>query len=187
MVELEKDYVDFVGDEFADGESADGQWRIDSDDAANWALRRIAQAEQSIRKREEFVHREIDRLIHWKEKADEADRRVIEYFSAHLRTYFEQLRESGLNRNSYRLPAGTIGTRKTPAKFIRDTERLVEWAEKTDPSLVRVKKEPDWAAVRKRLVVNNNTVVDSVTGEVVPGVVVAEPSRDEFFVKTEVE
>ena len=29
MVELEKDYVDFVGDEFADGESADGQWIAD--------------------------------------------------------------------------------------------------------------------------------------------------------------
>lgn len=189
--ELMSDYQEFVAAEYG-VDPAREDWAITDDAVADWAIRKIAQAERNIEKRREFVEAEIDRLRRWQEQANTEDQRSIEFFTSHLHAYFEQLRESGAlgKRKSYRLPHGTLQVRAKPPTFTRDNDQLLEWAQGTgDESLVRVKIEPAWSDIRKRITIapDGRTVIDTETGEIVPGVTVTELGSETFSVTTEVD
>ena len=166
----------------------DESWNITDDSTADWALRRIAWHQAQIERRREFVQREMERLQAYLETEVAKHQRSIQFFESHLRAYFERLRAEGAlgNRKTYRLPHGALQVRASGPKFERNDEQLLVWAKSV--GLVRVKEMPDWSAIKQRLHVTDSlAVVDRETGEVVPGVIVAEPAGESFHVKTEVE
>lgn len=179
--QLHDDYMAFR-DEY-DGGNQEG-FVVNDDSRAEWAVRRIAQAEANIEKRREFVDAEIERLRAWQEREDERDQATITRMTGLLQPYFEHLRESGAlgNRKSYKLPSGTLQLRSSGVKYARNDDELLPYAEQV--GLVRVKVTPDWSELKKRLASpDGHTVVDVETGEIVPGVSVAERASEQFSVK----
>jgi phage host-nuclease inhibitor protein Gam len=127
---------------------------------------------------------------------DAQDQRGIDFFTAHLHRYADQLVADGVltaKRRSYKLPHGTLQLRAKPVTFARNAEALLPWA--MDHGLIRTKAEVDWEALKARLVVvqapgtiaDVYTVLDGQTGEIVPGVRVESPAHDEFTVKPSVD
>lgn len=181
---IAEDYLRYVEEQM---EAQDEGFRIDSDDKAEWAVRKIRQAQLAIEKRRQFVQREIERLQAYLQAETERHERSIRFFEAHLRAYFERLRAEGAlgNRKTYRLPHGALQVRASGPKFERNDEQLLPWAKAV--GLVRIKEQPDWPAIKGRLHVTDSlAVVDRETGEVVPGVIVVEPAGETFSVKVEV-
>lgn len=190
-LQLMDEYQDFAAAEVGT-DTANDSWRITDDAGADWALRKIAQAQRRMEQRKAFVEAEIARLQRWQEQANKQDLSDIEFFTSHLQSYFETLRESGAlgKRKSYSLPHGVLAVRATQPKFERDNDQLLAWAKGTgDASLVRVKEEPAWSVIKRRITIapDGSTVIDAETGEVIPGVVVAEPAGETFDVKVEVD
>lgn len=179
---IAEDYLRYVEEQM---ETQDEGFRIDSDDKAEWAVRKIRQAQLAIEKRRQFVQAEIERLQAWQQMMDERDQATINRMTGLLQPYFEALRPSLGKRKSYRLPSGVLQVRASGPKFERNDEQLLPWAKAV--GLVRIKEQPDWSAIKDRLHVTDSlAVVDRETGEVVPGVVVVEPAGETFSVKVEV-
>lgn len=163
-------------------------WSIDGPNEAGWAMRKLARA---LREEQRIVDQANDRIgliEQWRDQAVKAPRRDAEFFAGKLAEWRRLLEETGeidaQRDRTYRLPEGTIARRKS-----RDT---VEW---TDPDLfqqwVDTVEEPDLVAVtvkpradelHKRIASgrfatvadpdrdNELVVVDTATGEQVPGV-----------------
>lgn len=180
-----EDYLRYVEEQI---EAQDEGFRIDSDDKAEWAVRKIKLAQLAIEKRRQFVQAEIERLQAWQQMMDERDQATIDWMTSLLRPYFESLRPQLGKRKSYSLPSGVLQVRTAQVSYARDEEQLLPYARQI--GLVKVKESVDWAELKKRLKPAGerpgDPVVDAETGEIVPGVTVQEPEREVFSVKVDV-
>src|SRR5690606_27202177 len=148
----------------------------------------IRQAQQNIERRKAFVQAQIERLQAWQQMMDERDQATIDRMTGLLQPYFESLRPSLGKRKSYSLPSGTLQVRTAQVSYARDEEQLLAYARQI--GLVKIREAVDWAEIKKRLQPAGHhpgaPVVDAETGEIVPGVTVAEPEREVFSVKVDV-
>lgn len=186
---MRDDYLEYIEEDIK-ARNTEG-FQIADDAAADWAIRKIAQAQQRIEARKRFVEAEQERLRQWQEAEDAKDKRTIEFMTGLLRQYFERLRESGAlgKRKSYVLPHGRLQMRSVGHKWMKvDEQELTKWAESR--GLIRVKVEPAWSEIAKNLRPSGEYVgagavyVDPETGEMfeVPGVVLESPAGESFSV-----
>jgi len=180
-----EDYLRYVEEQM---EAHDDGFKIDDDNKAEWAVRKIRQARENIERRKAFVQAEIERLQAWQQMMDERDQATIDRMTGLLQPYFEALRPSLGKRKSYSLPSGVLQVRTAQVSYARDEEQLLPYARQI--GLVKVKESVDWAELKKRLKPAGerpgDPVVDAETGEIVPGVTVQEPEREVFSVKVDV-
>ena len=140
-------------------------FEITNDRTADWAIRKIQAAE-----------RELDRMKAWYDRQLEAAKKErddeVAYFTGLLMRYFAQVpAKDTKTMKKYALPSGEMVLNKAKDDFaVADPEALVSWCQSNDPELVRVKTEPAWAAIKKRLVQSEAGIVDKETGVVVDGV-----------------
>jgi Bacteriophage Mu Gam like protein len=162
---------------------------VDSDDKADWCLRKIAQLRATQAERAAYVARETGRLTDWQAKEDRQAEQSLEFFTHLLHGYLRGLRDLGTlgQRKSYPLPHGVLKLRAAEVKWARDDTALLPWAKAA--GLVRVTESPDWAGIKTRIQPARASAgaeaIDVKTGEVVPGVTVEWPAREVFSVATE--
>jgi hypothetical protein len=126
-------------------------WIITDDRTADWALRRIAAEQAQQDDDTQTALAEIDRWQQWATERHQARQRSIERLTAHLRGYYEQLKQAGKlgKRRSYPLPHGTLKERTTMLRWDYNDEDLIPWARAH--GLVRIEERPDWSAIKPRL------------------------------------
>lgn len=192
MQELQDEYLSHIESHLQQS----GGFEINDDAAADWAIRKIAQAQQRIEARKRFVEAELQRLADWKQAMDAKDQQTIDYMTGLLHRYFERLRESGVlgKSKTYVLPHGRLQARSVGPKWRKvDEQALARWAEQR--GLVRTKIEPAWADIAKSLRPAADHIgapalfVDPETGELVevPGVALEAPPGERFTVAPELE
>ena len=150
---------------------------IDNDQKAEWALNKIreeqAEAQRIISLCENQIKFYQDRIEREKEK--------LEHKTGNLKSmlfdYFQTVdRKTTKTQETYTLPSGKLKLKYPKPEFKRDDSKLVEWLEnssKTD--YIKIKKSPDWAALKKAITVVGDKVADE-NGEIVEGVKVVERS-----------
>lgn len=192
------DYLDHIEQQIPTEDGDEHGFEITDDGAADWAVQKIAQAQQRIDGRRAFVQAEIERLRQWQEAEDEKDQRTIDFMTGLLNSYFDRLRARGVlgDRKSYNLPHGRLQVRATGPKWKRiDDKALTEWALSVPlMDLVRVRVEPNWREIAKNLRPKSDHIgapalyVDPDTGEMVevPGVALEAPVGEKFSVSPEV-
>jgi len=158
---------------------------IDSLEFADWAVRRIKMLRNQRQKMMELYEAQKEQLEKYRKSEEERIGRNEEFWTYQLKSYFEQLKQQGLvssKQKSYKLPHGTIGTRKLPDKWDFDGVNLRELYE-IDPELVKmeVKKQE---ARSKLEYVGGDKAVHKETGQIVFGVTVTS-QEDSFYVKPE--
>jgi len=166
-----------------------GEFVVDSDSRADWALRKLAEARGRLRARQAFVDAEIARLQEWQATLDREDAGTVRFMEWLLAAYFERLQRDGrlVKKKRYRLPHGQLIARQMPAQWEVDAAQLLAWAEPL--GLVRTEKAPAWNEIKARLTPAapkpGAAAIDSTTGELVPGVTLKAPAGLVFQVKTE--
>ena len=163
-------------------EPAREPFKVDDDSKADWAMRKLASIRRKQAENKDIFDREVKRVMEWLEKVNTALERDAEWFESNLRPY--ALQERSKDRKSIVLPHGTIKTVAGWVKFdIEDESKLIEWAEKNAPELVRVKKEVD----KKALGALNQSEdkVISTQGEIIPAVKVIPAETSVSFVIAE--
>src|SRR5690606_19417484 len=140
---IAEDYLRYVEEQI---EAQEEGFRIDNDERAEWAVRKIKQAKENIERRKAFVQAEIERLQAWQKLQDERDQATIDRMTSLLHPYFESLRPNLGKRKSYSLPSGTLQVRTAQVSYARDEEQLLSYARQI--GLVRVKETPDWSEIK---------------------------------------
>lgn len=153
-------------------------WEIDSDDAAQWALRRLAAARQEIQRVNDAGQNEIDRIEFWMAEHRKGPQRDVAFFENRLMEWHRQNAEVFGKTRVY--PSGTLKRSDiTPKPVVANEPSFVRWA--TDSGhLELLKIEPRKAEIKKFAKVADDKVVDPSTGEVIPGL----GASDAFILST---
>jgi hypothetical protein len=147
-------------------------WHIDSPELAEWAMAKLAEAQQDDANLRAQRDAQMERAQAWYARVSRRAQSTAGFMLAHLEDYALRQREL-TGRATVVLPNGEVATRKGsgPAVDIEDAAAVVAWAQKNAPQIVDT--------THKVLVTNLRTVArakgDSVVdgkGRPIPGAVV---------------
>lgn len=172
MSELE-DILTPEGEEDAEGIKA--AFLIENDSKADWALRKIAEAQADTAKWADYYAGQAAKI---KAQNDQ----TVAYFTSALEQYFDMVpHRTTKTQESYGLPSGKLVRKAQQPAYERDAEALLKWAKASLPEAVKVKEEASWTDIKNRIgkVMPDGSAVDKETGEIIDGVTVIE--RDPVF------
>lgn len=151
-------------------------WRIADDGAADWAVRKIAEERAELTRIRELAEAEIGRI---EAKLDAAEKRYengTRFLTAKLAEYFNTVpHKTTKTKESYRLLSGTLTMKIGGIQMKQDDKSLLAFLKQSgNDDMIQITEKPRWGEYKKRLQIVGNRVVDSLTGEIVEGVVVIE-------------
>src|SRR5690606_15843611 len=151
----------------------DEKFKINDEQQANWALRKIKQLQEQVKETNALAEAEIEKINAWAESENEKAQRSIDYFLGLLTQFAIEQRKKNPKFKSMKLPNGAIRFRKQQPKFHYDDEKLLESLKRTGKTdFIKVKEVPDKAAVKKSFILHEDKLVDPDTGEFIEGVTV---------------
>ncbi|MBO7669707.1 MAG: host-nuclease inhibitor Gam family protein [Oscillospiraceae bacterium] len=169
------DYIDDLYMETA-SEGEDEGFTIDTDDKAEWAVRKIKATMDDAQRRADLCDREIARYTAEKARILKSAEDGTAFLRAHLRAYFEAHGErhkvTKAGTRKYALISGTLVLKAQQPDIERDEDALIAWAALNEPELVRTEKHVAWGELKKRCHAEGTSMVLDETGEVLPGVTV---------------
>lgn len=161
----------------------DEQFKIDSPEKADWALRKYAQAKQAIdeytRQRDEMIARANE----WLAEVSKPHLETMHRMESLLMEYHREVLKQNPKAKTIKRPVGRLVARKQPDKWIYRDDDLLRWLKEHRPDLVRIKEEPNKAELKKVAKVHGDWVYTE-DGERVEGVMVT-PGEIAFKVEVE--
>ena len=150
-------------------------FKIDSDSKAEWAVKRIKEAEREQNRllalvdeeRAELDVREKEILDNYAKKTDGLKAMLEEYLRAQYAK--EEARETN-TQITYQLLSGKLVYKKSGLELKQNADVLVNWCKEHLPDAVKVTYTPKWAEIKKNIKVVDGVPVYAPTGEVVDGV-----------------
>jgi hypothetical protein len=142
-------------------------FRVDDDQKADWALRKLAVIRRKQAENQSIFDAELARIKEWLSKVNTALERDSAYFEAVLTPYALQQRSEG--RKTVTLPHGTLKTTAGQSHIeFKDESKFIEWAKVNDPALLRIKTDVDKSALK--VLISEEGVLISTQGEIIPDV-----------------
>lgn len=171
--DLARDLEEFM--EVAQAPENPTRFTIDSDDLADWAVRKIIRYQSRADKAKKLAKEQIARIEAWLQDVTIDSEQRISYFEMVLQPYIEQQLAGG-KAKTYKLPSGSVQLAKQSPEFEvgvdkagADTPELIEYAQKSAPELLKIKETVNWGELKKQLIVTESGhVVHGQTGEVLP-------------------
>ena len=150
-------------------------FKIDSDSKAEWAVKRIKEAEREQNRllalvdeeRAELDVREKEILDNYARKTDGLKALLEEYLRAQYAK--EEARETN-TQITYQLLSGKLVYKKSGLELKQNADVLVNWCKEHLPDAIKVTYKPKWAEIKKNIKVVDGVPVYAPTGEVVDGV-----------------
>ena len=167
--------------EFIDNQVApeDG-FKVNDESKANWALRKIKELQEEKEKNIAFAEKEISNIDLWLSQENEKAQRDIDYFQGLLSAYALEKRDEDPKFKSLKLPNGSIRFKKQQPAFKYDNAALLDYLKKSEETdLIRIKEEPNKSAIKKLFIVQDDSLINPNTGEIVEGVTIEK--RDDKF------
>lgn len=150
------------------------RFRIQDDNQADWALRKIARARQDMKEAEETAAIEIEKINRWLDGQRDESLRTERFFTALLQEYYEPRFMTNPDKKTYKLPSGKVQRRTQQPQFDRDNEALLAWLKQRGMTdYVEVKETPKWGELKQQVqVVGEHVVIKDgpLKGEIVDGV-----------------
>ena len=160
---------------FLTGEVDYQTFSVDSLSSASNAIKRLSVAQRKIDAIKEEAEAEVRKIAEWVERATKGPQQDVTFFSESLKAWMLRVREE-TGEKSVELPDGSIHSRELKAKpQVQDKELLIKWAQNNGrEAWLREKLEVNLEALKDDVTIDGDLVVDSLTGEIVEGVVVVE-------------
>jgi len=150
------------------------RFRIQDDNQADWALRKIARARQDLKEAEETAAIEIEKINRWLDGQRDESLRTERFFTALLQEYYEPRFMTNPDKKTYKLPSGKVQRRTQQPQFDRDNEALLAWLKQREMTdYIEVKETPKWGELKQQVqVVGEHVVIKDgpLKGEIVDGV-----------------
>lgn len=145
---------------------------VDNDEKADWAARTVKEEAEERDRLLELVKSERERLDAREAEIKERYIRKTENLESQLISYMATVKTRDTpTQSTYALLNAELVYKKAHTD-IAPAEGLVDWLEANRPELVKVEKKPDWAEVKKKVIVLNGGVYAMCdTGEIIDGIV----------------
>jgi hypothetical protein len=143
-------------------------FKIEDMGQANWALSKMREIDIEIKEIKDFAINEIKRVKDWEENEFEKSYNQRDYFEGLLTEYYVKNKEIDDNFK-INLPYGTVSSRKAQDEWVYNDKKVINWLEKNNKELIRVKKEVNKAEFKKMYKVHGENAI-SEQGEIIEGV-----------------
>lgn len=154
-------------------EAAD--FTIDTDEAAEWALKKVLAAKKEKERLTALIDAERDILDRKQEEVDKRYERDTSYLLFKLGEYFKTVEHKETKtQESYQLLSGKLVFKKPTQKLEQDENTLLEWCKQNAPEYVKTKQSVEWGQIKKCMQIVGDAVIYGATGEIVQGVAVSE-------------
>ncbi len=182
--------ADFDSDKTA--EEVKPRFEVTDKSSAEWVMRKIAKIQAEQKENDMLANEqiaplkdEIREIEEWQQNENKKLQRHIDFLKSFLEPYHRRILEVDPKAKTIKLPHGDLCVRKQQPEIKRNDEILLDWLiENEMHNLVKVKKSPDWAELKKDCTFVNGKAVLSDTGQIVDGVEVIErPEKFEVVVK----
>ena len=155
----------------ADVADPEGAFRIEDDNLAEWAMRKLAEAQELHDRLTAACDYQIEFYEARKQKFDTDLKRRQAFLNYHLRCYFEKVPHRVTKTTEvYDLPSGKLVLKHNRPKIERDDDALADWCMMNGfDSAVEYRAKVNWAELKKQLKETDTGFVTEM-GEVVPGI-----------------
>lgn len=147
---------------------------VDTEQKANWALRKIKQLQEKMDANADLAAEEIARIEMWEKEVNEGLHQSILFFTRLLERYHRGVYEENPDIKTIKLPHGQLKMRAQQPKFVRDDDKLLAWMKKEWPDIhpyyIKITERPDWKDLKDFLEVCGDKMVDPESGLIVEGV-----------------
>jgi hypothetical protein len=157
-------------------EQAQEGFTVNDDNLAEWALTIISDATVEAQRLINVCQTKADeyqfKIQKYKEKLD----KDTSYLKGQLQQYFLTVpHKSSKTQETYKLPSGTLKLKYQKPKFVFDDEKLLMYFRQHNyAGYIQHTFTPKWAEFKATIMVSGENVIDTVTGEVVDGVLAQE-------------
>jgi phage host-nuclease inhibitor protein Gam len=164
------------------------RFKVDNLDKLDWTVRKWARVDRDAQQKMDCANRQIERLkAYIKDVQEKADREKasLEYM---MEPFVRQQLEGGKVK-TFKAPSGKVQIKVQQPEINKDDESLLQFLRESDlKEYIKVVEKPDWAGLKKRLVMQkredglvifltpDGEVVDGVVGTARPDKVVVEPN-----------
>ena len=159
-----------------EGEPVDySAFTIENLESANRAMRKLANAQARIEAKRELALKEAAKISDWFNTSTKSDADTVRFFEESLKSYMMKVRaETG--EKSISLPDGEVSSRTINAKAeVVDKDLFLKWCENNERGQwVRVTLSPDLSALKGEVEFSGDLCIDTLTGEIVEGLVAIE-------------
>lgn len=148
---------------------------IDSDEKAEWALRKIGEerieAQRYINVCRSMILEYEDKI----RKEEEKLRSKTAFLEGQLQRYFETVaHKTTKTQETYKLPGGTLKLKHQTPELKRNDELLVKWLKENQMNdLIKLEEKPNWNEIKKKIIISGERAVTE-DGQIVEGVEVCE-------------
>ena len=145
------------------------EFSVHDEATANWVVRIVMQARAYADRVKQWADAELRR-------AQREEERILYLYGGQLQDWVtSEIAKAKGKRRSLNLPAGRVGYRKVPSRFvIEDACAVMAWARAGCPDAIKTVERLESSIVMTHI---------QLTGEVPPAGVRQEPEYDKFFIR----
>lgn len=167
------------------GEVEKETFKVDSDQKADWVIRKIKSEEEDLNRlvncAEAIINEYKQKIEDYKTKF----KNKTSHFYFLLQEYFKTVKpKETKTQKKYTLPSGDLVLKKSSIKFIRDDDKFTKWLKENNyEGYIKTIEKAEWGDFKKALkVVYKDGNIITEDGEVVEGVV-GEETEEEFVIE----
>ncbi len=166
-MELQQSLNEHIAEEI----QADDRFIINDESKADWALKKIAEADNEIEKLERFAEAQMRQIETWLAKQTDKHLQTKEYMQSLLGEYVNMKREEDSKFKSITLPSGNVGLRANQKKWIYKDDVVLKALEQAKlDDFIKTEKKLNKQQIKKAFEVSDDKVINPDTGEVIEGI-----------------
>lgn len=159
-------------------EQVTDRFKVQDDEQANWALRKIARVDEKLAESRETAKKEIDKVKTWLEQTEKQLNSEREYFEGLLLEYALEMGLDKAKKRSKALPNGRFRFKKQGEDWRIDNDVVISQLESLGlDHLIKVEKKPKKAEIKKEVKVHNGKAVHAESGELIEGITVIDKGK----------
>lgn len=159
---------------------------ITDDNLADWALRKIRDAEAERDRLISIAQNQMDEIKQRVKEVEDKCDRDTSFLKSCLAQYMDKVpHKSTKTQETYQLLTGKLVLKKPSQKMVvTDDNKLVNYLEESYKGYVKVKYSPDWAGFKKILEIKDGDIINTETGEIInPEIIAIEDVPASFDIK----
>lgn len=150
---------------------------IDSDMKAEWALRKIREAQDERDRLLSLADLERARIDAEVKSINDRFDRDTGWLKSQLEQYFDSVvHKVTKTQERYQLLSGCLVRKKATVKYVRDNDAMIQWLKDNQMNeFIKTTYSPDWENLKKhtslsegQVVLDSGEIVEGVTAEIVP-------------------
>ena len=176
MNELDKMELDELSEiESIPEEERKEKFEIKDANGLNWALRKLKAIESKENEIKDLAKKEIEYIKDWETQKLKQFEWSKNLFESLIGVYAMKQRDADPTFKKAVTPRGSVAFRNQQPEYIYDNDEVIKSLENAGlDDLIRVKKEPKKADIKKSTVYHDGKLVDKETGVIIEGVKVIE-------------